>query len=207
MKKLFIGFLLGIAILFSGCGDKTYTKEELSVDINKKIVYEKDGKTLASGKFNYKNTANEEGEILLKDGLVSSIKIKKGEDKVDGKFKDKKLSSLDMGKNGKVEFFDNNDLKYVYYIDNNAKAEVKYKEGEKSPYYALNEAKPSNSKILFEDDILTISKLKTNKIIETHKKDSMRTSMILEQIDNSMKFIVNKLNENTYNNALKEIMN
>lgn len=204
LKKAVVGLSLGLSILLTGCGENVYTKEQLKVDSNTKIVYEKDGKTLANGSFSYKN-AVENGKVILDNGLIETLVVTKGNDKMEAKYKDKKLQLLDFGKLSKVEYFDNGDLKYLELNDEQAKAKIKYNKGEKQPYYVLNEAKPSNSKMVLENDILTISKLNNNQVIETHKKDSPRAQMILNQMANSMTMVANLLSENTYNGALKEI--
>ncbi|MCT7523299.1 hypothetical protein N5T57_10215 [Aliarcobacter cryaerophilus] len=205
LKKTVIGLSLGLSILLTGCGDTAYTKEQLKVDTNNKIVYEKDGKTLANGSFSFKKS-NEEGTINLDNGLVQKVVINKGNEKMEVNYKDKKIQSLDFGKYSKIECFDNGELKYIEVNDAQAKGLVKFNKGEKLPYYVLNEAKPSNSKIVFENDVLTISKLNNNQVIETHKKDSQRTEMVLNQVTNIMKNMANMLGENSYNEALNEIV-
>lgn len=204
-KKSVIGLSLGLSILLSGCGDNVYTKEQISVDINNKTIYESDGKTLANGTFDYK-TAIENGEIILEKGFIKTVVITKGNEKMQAKYKDKKLQYLDMGKYSKVEYFDSGELKYLFFQDNQSKSEVKFKKGEKYPYYILNEAKPTNNKIIYEDDILTISKLTNNQIIETHKKDSQRAQILLTQITSMVKNVANLLSDEMYNNALKEMI-
>jgi hypothetical protein len=199
-----VGLSLGLSMLLVGCGDSVYTKDQLKLDSNKKIVYEKDGKTLANGTFDYK-TAVEEGKVVLDDGLISSVVVSKGTEKMEAKYKDKKLLSLDFGENSKVEYFDDGKLKYLIFNDKQVKGEIKFNKGEEFPYYFLNEAKPSNSRGIFENDILTLSQLDNQQIFETHKKDSQRTQMILSQVTDAMKTLANTLSENVYNQALKEI--
>lgn len=204
IRKLLSGLLLGLAVVFTGCGDTNYTKGQLSVDKGTKIVYEQDGKSLANGTFDYK-TAVEEGKVVLDDGLISSVVVSKGTDKMDAKYKDKKLIALDFGENSKIEYFDNLELKYLIFNDKQVKGEIKFNKGEEFPYYFLNEAKPSNSKAIFENDILTLSQLDNQQIFETYKKDSQRTQMVLAQVTNAMKTLANTLSENVYNQALGEI--
>jgi hypothetical protein len=204
IKKSIVGLSLGLSMLLVGCGDSVYTKDQLKLDSNKKIVYEKDGKTLANGTFDYK-TAVEEGKVVLDDGLISSVVVSKGTEKMEAKYKDKKLLSLDFGENSKVEYFDDGKLKYLIFNDKQVKGEIKFNKGEEFPYYFLNEAKPSNSRGIFENDILTLSQLDNQQIFETHKKDSQRTQMILSQVTDAMKTLANTLSENVYNQALKEI--
>ena len=50
-----------------------------------------------------------------------------------------------------------------------------------------------------------MSKLNNNQLLETHKKDSQRTQMILSQVTDAMQTLANTLSENVYNQALKEI--
>jgi hypothetical protein len=204
IKKSIVGLSLGLSMLLVGCGDSVYTKDQLKLDSNKKIVYEKDGKTLANGTFDYK-TAVEEGKVVLDDGLISSVVVSKGTEKMEAKYKDKKLLSLDFGENSKIEYFDDGKLKYLIFNDKQVKGEIKFNKGEEFPYYFLNEAKPSNSRGIFENDILTLSQLDNQQIFETHKKDSQRTQMILSQVTDAMKTLANTLSENVYNQALKEI--
>lgn len=204
IRKLLSGVLLGLTVVFTGCGDTNYTKGQLSVDNGTKIVYEKDGKTLANGTFDYK-TAVEEGKVVLDDGLISSVVVSKGTEKMEAKYKDKKLLLLDFGENSKIEYFDDGKLKYLIFNDKQIKGEIKFNKGEEFPYYFLNEAKPSNSRGVFENDILTLSQLDNQQIFETHKKDSQRTQMILSQVTDVMKTIANTLSENVYNQALGEI--
>lgn len=204
IKKAIVGLSLGLSMLLVGCGDSVYTKDQLKLDSNKKIVYEKDGKTFANGSFSYK-TALENGKIILNDGLIESVVVIKGTEKMEAKYKDKKLLSLDFGENSKVEYFDDGKLKYLIFNDKQVKGEIKFNKGEEFPYYFLNEAKPSNSRGIFENDILTLSQLDNQQIFETHKKDSKRTQMILSQVTDAMKTLANTLSENVYNQALKEI--
>lgn len=204
IKKSIVGLSLGLSMLLVGCGDSVYTKDQLKLDSNKKIVYEKDGKTFANGSFSYK-TALEDGKIILNDGLIESVVINKGTEKMEAKYKDKKLLSLDFGENSKIEYFDDGKLKYLIFNDKQVKGEIKFNKGEEFPYYFLNEAKPSNSRGIFENDILTLSQLDNQQIFETHKKDSKRTQMVLAQVTNAMKTLANTLSENVYNQALKEI--
>jgi hypothetical protein len=173
LKKLLSGLLLGLTVVFTGCGDTNYTKGQLSV--------------------------------VLDDGLISSVIVSKGTDKMEAKYKDKKLLSLDFGENSKIEYFDDGKLKYLIFNDKQVKGEIKFNKGEEFPYYFLNEAKPSNSKAIFENDILTLSQLDNQQIFETHKKDSQRTQMVLSQVTNAMKTLANTLSENVYNQALGEI--
>ena len=204
IKKSIVGLPLGLSMLLVGCGDSVYTKDQLKLDSNKKIVYEKDGKTFANGSFSYK-TALEDGKIILNDGLIESVVVSKGTEKMEAKYKNKKLLSLDFGENSKVEYFDDGKLKYLIFNDKQVKGEIKFNKGEEFPYYFLNEAKPSNSRGIFENDILTLSQLDNQQIFETHKKDSQRTQMILSQVTDAMKTLANTLSENVYNQALKEI--
>lgn len=204
IKKAIVGLSLGLSMLLVGCGDSVYTKDQLKLDSNKKIVYEKDGKTFANGSFSYK-TALEDGKIILNDGLIESVVVIKGTEKMEAKYKDKKLLSLDFGENSKVEYFDDGKLKYLIFNDKQVKGEIKFNKGEEFPYYFLNEAKPSNSRGIFENDILTLSQLDNQQIFETHKKDSKRTQMILSQVTDAMKTLANTLSENVYNQALGEI--
>ncbi|WP_368030614.1 hypothetical protein [Arcobacter sp. s6] len=204
IKKAIVGLSLGLSMLLVGCGDSVYTKDQLKLDSNKKIVYEKDGKTFANGSFSYK-TALEDGKIILNDGLIESVVINKGTEKMEAKYKDRKLLSLDFGENSKIEYFDDGKLKYLIFNDKQVKGEIKFNKGEEFPYYFLNEAKPSNSRGIFENDILTLSQLDNQQIFETHKKDSKRTQMILSQVTDAMKTLANTLSENVYNQALKEI--
>jgi hypothetical protein len=204
IKKSIVGLSLGLLMLLIGCGDSVYTKDQLKLDSNNKVVYEKDGKTFANGSFSYK-TALEDGKIILNDGLIESVVVNKGTEKMEAKYKDKKLLSLDFGENSKIEYFDDGKLKYLIFNDKQVKGEIKFNKGEEFPYYFLNEAKPSNSRGIFENDILTLSQLDNQQIFETHKKDSQRTQMILSQVTDAMKTLANTLSENVYNQALKEI--
>lgn len=205
LRNLTIGLLLGVTVVFTGCGDTTYTKDQLNVDMSTKTVYEKDGKVLANGTFNYNKSDSEKGTLILKDGLVLSVNATKGEEKIQANFKDKKLLLLDIGKNGKTEFFDNGELKYILYVDANTKAEAKFNKDEELPTYILNEIKPSNNKVLYENDILTISKLDTNKILESYTKNDTKTKILLDQVGSMMKYIAQSSHSKMYDEALNEI--
>lgn len=204
LKKAVVGLSLGLSILLTGCGENVYTKEQLKVDSSSKIVYEKDGKTLANGSFSYKN-AVENGKVTLDNGLIETLVVTKGNDKMEAKYKDKKLQLLDFGNNSKVEYFENGDLKYLEFHDEQTKAKIKYNKGEKQPYYFFGEIKPTNAKVVLENDILTVSKLNNNQVIETHEKSSQKGQKILVDINDMIKNMANLLSENTYNGALKEM--
>jgi hypothetical protein len=206
IRKLLSGVLLGLTVVFTGCGDTNYTKGQLSVDKGTKIVYEQDGKTLANGTYNYEdNIKNETGAIVLKDGLIESLTGKKNNMVVEAKFKNKVLILVDVKENSKIEFFEDGTIKYIDYKDDNTNAIATFNKGEEFPYYLSTEVKPSNTKIFFENDTMTISKLDTKEVIETLKKTDKKVQMILSQMSQGLKYMSKVSQENIYKEVLSEI--
>jgi len=143
---------------------------------------------------------------VIKDGLIVSSNAKRGDNSIDLTFKNKILTSLVAGESSKSKFFDDGMPKEVYNIDAQSKASVKYTEDSKNPYYLLLEAKPSNSKILFENNVMTISKLDSKEVIQTLKETDSKAQMILQQMNRTLRFIANSAQERMYQEVLREIL-
>lgn len=206
LKK--IGLLISLSMIFLvACNseEKAYKNGDLQVDIKKQIVYEKDGKTKASGTYNNKNN-KDEIKIVLKDGLVISSNAKRLTNSINLTFKNKILISLITGESSQTKFFNDGMPKEIYNVDAQSKASIKYKEGSENPYYLLVEAKPSNSKILFENEVMVISKLDSKVVIQTLNKTDAKAQMILQQMNNTLRIIAKSAQERMYEEVLKEIL-
>jgi len=207
LRKLSMLLILGLLLVLTGCSDnKEYKKEEVHVNINDQIVFEKDDKTLANGTLNYKSKKGENISVLLLDGQITSFKLNKNKENVDALFKNKILVSLKVGENSNTEYFDDGSLKYIYNVDSNAIAEIKYKETDSLPYYLSIEAKPSNRKILLQDNEMIISKLDTSEVLEKLIATDNQAKSRIQQMGNMMKHIAKASQDEMYVKVLKELI-
>lgn len=196
--------LLSVVFLFTGCGND-YAKGDLIVDKAKGLVLEKESKDLANGTFT-KNDNKETVSVVLEDGLIVSSESIKGDREITVEFDNKVLTSLVDGKTANYKFFEDGTIKEIFNSDNKTVAIIKFEEGESLPYFMDLEVKPSNNKIVFEDDTMTISVLDSNEVVEELKGSESKAKLILQQMSRTLKHVGKMSQQRMYKEALSEII-
>lgn len=203
IKSLAGVVLLSVLFLFTGCGND-YIQGELIVD-NKGLVLEKESKDLANGTFT-KSDSKETVSVVLEDGLIVSSESIKGDRKVTIEFSNKVLTSLVDGKTANYKFFEDGTIKEIFNSDDKTVAIIKFEEGESLPYFMDLEVKPSNNKIVFEDDTMTISFLDSNEVVEELNSSETKAKLILQQMSRTLKQVGKMSQQRMYKEALSEII-
>jgi len=196
--------LLSVVFLFTGCGND-YAKGDLIVDRAKGLVLEKESKDLANGTFT-KNDNKETVSVVLEDGLIVSSESIKGDREITVEFDNKVLTSLVNGKTANYKFFEDGTIKEIFNSDNKTVAIIKFEEGESLPYFMDLEVKPSNNKIVFEDDTMTTSVLDSNEVVEELKGSESKAKLILQQMSRTLKHVGKMSQQRMYKEALSEII-
>ena len=196
--------LLSVVFLFTGCGND-YAKGDLIVDRAKGLVLEKESKDLANGTFT-KNDNKETVSVVLEDGLIVSSESIKGDREITLEFDNKVLTSLVNGKTANYKFFEDGTIKEIFNSDNKTVAIIKFEEGESLPYFMDLEVKPSNNKIVFEDDTMTTSVLDSNEVVEELKGSESKAKLILQQMSRTLKHVGKMSQQRMYKEALSEII-